>query len=183
MGKLKLYTYSDYFALADGKRYELIHGELIEMAPAPNDKHQRIEVNLVYYLKGYIKQHQLGGHLRCAPYDVILSDHDVVQPDLLFISGERANILRENNCEGAPDLAVEILSPRSVESDRNTKAQLYFEHGVMEYWIVDPTTECVEVHRRGDSGFTLHAKYQHEALIRSQVFLNLDLQAKQAFED
>ena len=86
------------------------------------------------------------------PLDVVLSPRDVVVPDLLFVSAERASILTEANVQAAPDLAIEILSPSSRRSDELRKRDLYERHGVREYWIVDPEAESVKVFRRGDAG-------------------------------
>ena len=79
------------------------------------------------------------------PFDVVLSDTDVVQPDLLFVSNERANIITDENIQGAPDLVVEILSPSTAERDQTFKRSLYAKHGVKEYWLVDTDAKTVTV--------------------------------------
>ena len=103
------FTIQDYMATPEDKRYQLLDGELI-LAPAPTTRHQRIILELSVFLNEFIRERNLG-MLFFAPTDVVLSDHDVVQPDIFFISSERANILTEANVQGAPDLVVEILSP------------------------------------------------------------------------
>ena len=75
----------------------------------------------------------------------MLSDTDVVQPDLLFVSNERAHIITDENVQGAPDLVVEILSPSTAERDKTFKRSLYAKHGVKEYWLVDTDAETVTV--------------------------------------
>ena len=75
------------------------------------------------------------------PTDVLLSDHDVVQPDLIFVSRERKHVITDANIQGAPDLVVEILSPSTASRDWRDKLDLYERHGVAEYWLVDPVSE------------------------------------------
>jgi Uma2 family endonuclease len=92
-----------------------------------------------------------------APFDVVFSDFDVVEPDLLYISRERASVLTERHVRGAPDLVVEILSPGTRRTDEITKRKLYERFGVQEYWIVDPELETIKVYRRADQAFALVA--------------------------
>lgn len=87
-----------------------------------------------------------------APYDAILSQHDVVQPDLVFVSEERRHLITESNLQGAPDLAVEVVSPASRERDFGVKRKLYAQFGVREHWLVDPGENVVEVYSLGLTG-------------------------------
>ena len=137
------YTYADYLETSDDERYELLNGELI-MAAAPLIAHQYILIKLVAKVETFVDERNLGT-VYCAPFDVVLSDTNVVQPDLLFISNERAQIITPDNIQGAPDLVVEILSPATAERDRSVKFELYAEHGVQEYWIVDPDARSITV--------------------------------------
>ena len=90
-----------------------------------------------------------------APCDVILSDNDVVQPDLLFVSHEREHLLSSSqNVRGAPDLVIEILSPSTAEKDRGYKRTLYAKHGVAEYWLVDPVAETIQIQRQRAGALT-----------------------------
>jgi Uma2 family endonuclease len=142
---LKL-TYEDYLYLPeDGKRHELIDGEHY-VTPAPTLKHQAIVANLVFYLKGLVRDRRLG-RLWPSPVDVILSEVDVVQPDVVFVSSARQAIAIDANVQGAPDLVIEILSPGTRRTDLVTKRHLYEKHGVLEYWVIDPELETVQVHR------------------------------------
>ena len=134
-------TYQDYLNMDGDERYELIDGELI-MVGAPNEAHQTASVFLVSRMFMFADDRELGKVLH-APYDVILSDTDVVQPDILFVSNERAHIRTPANIRGAPDLVVEILSPSSTSRDWREKFELYSKHGVKEYWIVDPENRVV----------------------------------------
>ena len=136
-------TYEDYLNTPDDERYELINGELI-MAPSPRWAHQYADMEIGSILHTFVKRHNLG--VVCsAPFDVVLSDTDVVQPDLLFVSRERLHIITEDNIQGAPDLAVEILSPSTSARDRGYKRDLYAKHGVKEYWQVDTDAKRITV--------------------------------------
>ena len=146
-------TYEDYCAIADDKRYELLNGDLM-MVPAPNIKHQRVLGRLYIELTRFTRQHGLG-EVFVAPCDVVLSDTDVVQPDLLFISRAREHAITDENVRGAPDLVIEILSPSTADRDVGYKHDLYGRHGVLEYWIVDPMAETVAVHRQRDGRLEL----------------------------
>ena len=144
-------TYADYLETSDDERYELLHGELV-MAPAPREIHQSILGRLHIDMGVFLDEHNLG-YIYFSPFDVVLSDENVVQPDLLFISNERAHIITPENIQGAPDLVVEILSPATAERDRNVKFELYAEHGVHEYWIVDPDARTITVFLLDEGAF------------------------------
>jgi Uma2 family endonuclease len=134
----------------DGPRHELIDGELVLM-PSPVTAHQRALGRIFAKLTIHIEAHGLGEAF-IAPLDVHLDEHNVLQPDLLFLSNERSD-RAQRWIEGAPDLAVEVLSPSTESRDLGVKKELYVKHGVREYWIVDPDAETVEVHalERGTS--------------------------------
>jgi Uma2 family endonuclease len=137
-------TYEDYRHFPDdGKRHEIIDGDHY-VTPAPKTKHQRIALNLTIALGSFVKQHGMGLIL-AAPCDVILSDENVLQPDLLFISSGRVAIVTEANIQGAPDLIVEIISEATRKRDEVTKRKLYERFGVREYWIVDPVAKQITV--------------------------------------
>ncbi len=136
-------TYEDYLNTPDDERYELIDGELI-MSPSPRMAHQEADMEIGSILHTFVKLRNLG-KVYSAPFDVVLSDTDVVQPDLLFVSRERLHIITEDNIQGAPDLAVEILSPSTSARDRGYKRDLYAKHGVKEYWQVDTDAKRITV--------------------------------------
>jgi Uma2 family endonuclease len=136
-------TYEDYAKTPDDERWELLDGELI-MAPSPNEAHQSVQAQLGFRLMGFVVERDLG-KVYFSPFDVVLSDTDVVQPDLIFVSREREHIITHANIQGAPDLVVEILSPSTAQRDRGVKRRLYAEHGVKEYWQVEPETQTVTV--------------------------------------
>jgi len=149
-------TYEDYVLIPDdGKRHEIIDGEHYVTA-APFIRHQRIARRLASRLDGFLREHPLGEYF-FAPADVILSPHDIVQPDLLFISNERASILTEKNVQGAPDLVIEILSERNRRLDEVIKRQAYERFGAREYWIFDPRRKTAQVWERIAEGLRRRA--------------------------
>jgi Uma2 family endonuclease len=144
-------SYADLLAFPeDGKRHELIDGEHF-MSAAPTLRHQAVLRNLFAALHGFVRARGLG-EVFFAPVDVLLSEHDVVEPDLLYVSRERLAILEERFVRGAPDLAVEVTSPWTRPTDLGRKRRAYFEHGFGEYWIVDPTPQTIEILRGSDWG-------------------------------
>ena len=146
------FTYDDFVHFPnDGKRHEIIDGEHY-VTPSPNTRHQAISRNLLVSIAVYLKQHPVG-EVFGAPFDVVLSDLDVVEPDLLYVSRERLDVLTADHVRGAPDLVVEILSPGTRRTDEITKRKLYERFGVQEYWVVDPELDTIKVYRRGESGF------------------------------
>lgn len=156
------FTYEDYLLFPEnGKRHELIDGEHY-MTPAPGTKHQRISRKLLTAFENFLK-HKKVGEIFDAPFDVILSDVDVVQPDLLFISRDRASIITEKNIQGAPDLVIEIISETTRKTDEVIKRKLYERFGVQEYWVIDPELESVKVYRMVDQKYTRVAELTLEA--------------------
>ena len=150
-------TYADYCLTPDDERYELLDGELA-MSPSPNRAHQSICLELGALLHIFTKESGLG-KIFIAPFDVVLSNLDVVQPDLLFVSNERAYIVTEDNIRGAPDLVVEIVSPSTATRDRTRKRALYARYGVREYWLVDPDARTITVLLLDDGAFAEAARY------------------------
>ena len=149
-------TYADYLALPGDERYELLDGELVLVA-SPNEPHQRAAKRLAWQLLPVEEQGL--GQVYFAPFDVLLSDTEVVQPDLMFISQEREEIITHANVQGAPDLVVEILSPSTASRDWTRKREMYARHGVKELWIVDPEARIVWVMLLRDGDFELTGVY------------------------
>jgi Uma2 family endonuclease len=144
------FTYEDYLEFPDdGRRHELIDGEHF-VTPAPVRRHQKLSMRLGSAIETWLREHPVG-EVYAAPLDVILSDVDVVEPDLLFVSKERADILGKW-VHGAPDLVIEILSPSTRRADEVAKRRLYERAGVREYWIVDGEIEVVKIYRRQADG-------------------------------
>lgn len=137
------FTYHDYLFLSDEKRAEIIDGDLI-MEPSPGYGHQLVVKNIVKLLDRYVGLLKLGVVIP-SPVDVILSEDNIVLPDVVYISREHYGIIRKQ-VHGAPDLIVEVISSRHAGRDRELKMKLYAGHGVAEYWIADPETMTVEVY-------------------------------------
>ena len=146
-------TYEDFLLFPDdGQRHELIDGEHY-VTPSPNRKHQRISGNLYLLIGMWLETHPIG-QIYFAPFDVIFSMFDVVEPDLLYMSNERAaRVLSDANVKGAPELVVEIGSEGTRGRDETIKRRLYERSGVAEYWMVDPEIDVVRVYRRGANSF------------------------------
>jgi len=139
-------TVADYKNLPEtGPRYQLIEGDLYA-APAPNRFHQDISRNLGVTLANYLSARPIGV-LYDAPFDVYLTETDVFQPDLLIVLNENRGILTETGAEGAPDIVVEILSPKTRDLDLVNKKRIYARAGVKELWIIDPDQKELIVYR------------------------------------
>jgi len=142
--------YSDYVAAPDdGKCYQIVQGDLF-VTPSPSPRHQRISRRLQKQLENYFHVRLLG-EVFDAPIDLILTNHDVLVPDLLVVS-EPKHITRRG-IEGPPLLVVEILSPSTQKQDRGVKARRYAELGVEHYWIVFPEEKRVECYRQAGGAF------------------------------
>ena len=141
-------TYDDYVLFPDdGKRHELIDGEHF-VTPSPNTKHQTIVINLAGMIWQYLQRQPIG-RVFAAPFDVVFSDFDVVEPDLLYVSTKRAaDVLTAKHVRGAPDLVVEIGSKGTRKRDETIKRRLYERFGVAEYWVVDPELDATKVYRQ-----------------------------------
>jgi len=180
---LKL-TYEDYLYFPeDGKRHELIDGEHY-VSPAPNLKHQTAVVNLTSDLRDFVRPRNLG-RVWTAPVDVLLSDYDVVQPDLVFLSKDRMDLAADGaNIKGAPDLVVEVFSPTTRRTDAITKRNLYQKFGVQEYWLVDPELEIIQVHRLTEGFYRREAELSTEQrdVLTSPLFPGLEIALAEVFE-
>jgi len=178
----KTYTYEDYLKLPDDRnRYEIINGELI-MTPAPKMIHQKISGNMELQLRLFVKKNKLG-EVFDTPCDVFLTQKDIVQPDILFVSNENKKIITEDNIKGAPDLAIEVLSPTTAYYDLIEKKELYEKFGVREYWIVDYKKHWVEVHVLKNKKYELHQREEKlEKKINSNLLKGFELQLKEIFK-
>jgi len=156
-------TYDDFVRLPeDGQRHELIDGEHY-VTPSPNESHQRTSGNLHYAIRSWLKAHPIG-RVYYAPFNVVFSDFDVVEPDLLYVSRERAAVaLTPQHVRGVPELVVEIASKGTRKRDETVKRRLYERSGVTEYWVVDPANEVVRVYSRTAAGFARPVEHSREA--------------------
>jgi Uma2 family endonuclease len=146
------FTYEDFLLFPDdGKRHEIIDGEHY-LTPSPNTHHQRLVGRLYYAIETSLRAQPGTGQIFVAPFDVILSNWDIVEPDLLFIAADQADILTDKNVQGPPALVVEIFSRGTRKRDEQIKRHLFERSGVREYWVVDPELDVVTVFRRADDG-------------------------------
>ncbi|MBM2838581.1 MAG: hypothetical protein HW415_1206 [Deltaproteobacteria bacterium] len=173
------YTYADYYAIQDDKRYEVHEGELM-MVPAPLTAHQRISRKIERIIDDFVTKNDLG-EVFDAPTDVVLAEDVVVQPDILFISKERAGIIGEKAVMGAPDMVVEILSPSSIYSDTVRKKGFYQRYGVREYWLVFPEEKAIEVLTLEGDLYKELDSAKDEGKVRSKVLNGLEVNIKDVF--
>ena len=172
-------TYQDYANTPDDKRYELIDGVLITV-PAPNVPHQDSQASLGSRMRVFVERHDLGKVL-FAPTDVVLTDTDIVQPDVLFISNEREHIITEANIQGAPDLVVEILSPSTAKHDWQAKRDLYAKHGVKEYWLADPANKIVWIMLLRDGALEIVETYASGDVLISPTLTGFEVSVDDLF--
>ena len=134
----------------DGNRYELYDGELW-MVPAPILLHQIVIGRLHLALVEHVRQH--GGAVFAAPLDIVLSEYNVVQPDVVYFGvGTTARLDPFEYIRFPPDTAFEVLSPSTARNDRGRKRQLMARYGVTEYWILDPLAKTIEISRLNEAG-------------------------------
>jgi Uma2 family endonuclease len=177
----KVYTYQDYLDLPDdGNKYEIIEGELI-MSPAPFTIHQIVKGNLYFEMRKFIVDKKIGT-IFDAPTDVVLSETNIVQPDILFILKDNSYIITDANIKGVPDLVVEVISPSTGYYDLTSKKDIYEKFGVREYWIVDPKKQRIEIYENTGQKFELNQRAEKEGKITSQVLKGLQLSLKKIFE-
>lgn len=165
--------YSDYAGIPpDGKRYEILDGDLL-VTPAPSPLHQRASKRLQRQLEAYFESRALGEVFN-APIDVILTPHDVFQPDLVVVTDPRH--ISPRGIEAPPLLVVEILSPSSQDQDRGAKARRYAQLGIVHYWIVDPNIPRIECYRVQSGRYALVAQSEGSASLAHPDFPDLLLQ-------
>jgi Uma2 family endonuclease len=146
-GSARKLTYEDLLAMPDdGLRHEIIDGVLY-VSPSPNRPHQFTVGKLYQAIANYLDTNPVG-EAYLSPFDVVFTRHDVVQPDLIFVTAARLSVLTERNVSGSPDLAVEVLSPGTRRVDLKLKRELFEREGVIEYWIIDPIEGTIDVMRR-----------------------------------
>lgn len=154
--------YDDYAGIpSDRNRYEIMDGDLF-VAPAPSPVHQRVSRRLRRILEDYFHGLQLGEVFN-APIDVILGQHDVVQPDMVVVADPAQVSAR--GIEGAPFLVVEILSPSTAKQDQTVKARRYAAFGVPHYWMVDPEARRLERYRLTAGDYAMVVQAEGDALL------------------
>ncbi|HUR32373.1 MAG TPA: Uma2 family endonuclease [Vicinamibacterales bacterium] len=178
-------TWDDYALFPDdGKRHELIDGEHY-VTPAPVRTHQVIVLNIASSIRSHLRAHPVG-HVYVSPFDVILSNYDVVQPDVLYLSRERERTVETSPwVRGAPSLVVEVGSPATRKRDETIKRRLYAQHGVDEYWIVDPDLNRVTILRRAGEVFAHAAELTLDAgeVLTTPLLPDWQMPLRHVFED
>jgi len=176
------FTYEDYLKLPDdGKVYQIIDGEVF-MAPAPTPNHQRIVLQMTIRLSAFVNEKGLG-EVFIAPCDVVLSEENIVQPDILFVSSQRAHIIGERYISGPPDLVVEVLSPGTEKIDRVLKRGLYERYGVKELWFVSPERREIQVLRLVRGKFVEHGRFGVGETLISPLLPGLKFDIDEVFAD
>jgi Uma2 family endonuclease len=178
-------TYDDFVQFPDdGRRHELIDGEHY-VTPSPSIRHQRISGNLHWLIRSHLERTGTG-QLFYAPLDVVFSQFDVVEPDLLYFSHARAaEVLTPLHARGAPELVIEIASKGTRKRDETIKRRLYERAGVSEYWVVDPEIDTIRVYRQADGSYGRPVELSREAgdTLTSPLFPGLDLPLERVFGD
>ena len=165
----------------DGRRYELYDGEVI-VVPSPFLRHQRVAAHLEDILRDY--EAATGGLVVHAPFDIVFSEHNVLQPDIVFFTKERRHLLHEwEATRAAPDLAVEILSRSTEVRDRGRKKDILARFAVPECWIVDPAKNSLEIYVLRGSSYELAAIYDERQDIQSPTLANLSFSASRVFAE
>lgn len=144
---------------------------------------RRISRRLFQLLASGLDEHRIG-EVFYAPLDVLFSKFDVVDPDILYVSNERAaELLAGPHITGAPDLVIEIASPGTRQRDETIKRRLYERFGVVEYWIVDPEIDVIRVYRRTGEGFARTHELSHEAgnVLTTPILPGLDIPLARVF--
>ena len=157
----------------DGNRYEVIDGDLY-MTPPPVVIHQRGGGRLYRILGNYLDANPIG-EVFIAPIGLTLDDANGLQPDIVYVSNARRDIVKERGIEGAPDLVVEVLSPSTEARDRGVKWRRYAAAGVPHYWLLAPRTRSLEAYALTESGYELGGTYGPGSMFRAALFPNLDI--------
>lgn len=163
----------------EGYFYELINGEIVKRA-SPDTIHQNTASNLTFFMQAFVREKQLG-KIFFAPYDVYLDEENLVQPDIIFVSSAKADIVRKGCIEGVPDLLVEILSPGTYKMDRGDKLKIYQRLGVLEYWIVDPRSRTIEVHVLKEGFYDLVFLGEEGGEVESEMLAGLKVKVDEVF--
>ncbi len=173
-------TYADYVRFPDdGLRHEIIEGQDY-VTPSPVTRHQRILGNLYHLFRNHLDVH-LVGEVFMAPFDVLLSDINVLVPDLIYVSTARTQLITSKNLQGAPDLVVEILSPGTRSRDQRLKRDVYERAGVGEYWLVDPDRDEIEALRRAGARFLSPQRYQKSEILTTALLPGLEIPLEKVF--
>lgn len=157
----------------DGRRYEIYDGEVF-VVPSPLPLHQIVADNIAELLRAYGQAH--GGIAITSPLDIVFSEYNVLQPDVVFFSAARRRLVKLRQViRDRPDLVVEVLSPSTESTDRGRRLQTFARFGVPEYWIVDPETPSIEVLKLEADAYVLFARATGEDTAASATFPQLEI--------
>jgi Uma2 family endonuclease len=178
----KLLTYEDYARLTppDSSNYELHNGKIITMA-TPIPRHQKISGKLHFFLFGHTLLNNLG-EVYAAPMDTKFTEHDTVQPDLLFISKDRLHIIGEKKIEEAPDFVIEIMSPGNTPKEMVYKKELYESCGVREYWIIYPKKSIIRQFENKNNTFVQVGEFGLDDTVHSFVVKDFKVKVRDILE-
>lgn len=175
----KKLTYQDYLKFDDDKRYELVNGELFEMSPSPTPEYQRISREIEYLIIKFLKENNIG-EVFDAPLDIVFDEETVLQPDLIYVSQNNLNIIKDR-IYGIPDLVVEIVSSSSINYDNRIKFELYEKYKVKEYWIVDPKYKMIEIFTLENDKYNSYCSVIEEGEIASKIIEGFKFNIKEIF--
>jgi Uma2 family endonuclease len=175
--KEKSHNIKDYKLLPEGAPYQLIEGELV-MTPAPNPRHQIILGNIVEKVRQYTKG---SGITIFSPVDLYFGEENAYQPDMVYITKQRREIIKDDGIYGTPDLVVEILSPSTAYYDLRKKFRIYEKYGVREYWIVDPEMDSVDVYLNEQGHFSLTGKAEGKGELESSLLKGFKVTLDEVF--
>ena len=165
----------------DGRRYELYDGEVV-VVPSPLPLHQIVHARLVDVLRAHASLD--GGLCLYAPLDIVFSDYDVLQPDIVYFKPERRHLVDPRSViRHPPDLCIEILSPSTAKRDRGRKMETCARFGVKEYWIVDPRAGALEAHELAGVRYHLRQRWAHADLVWSPLLPGLSFSVRILFQD
>ena len=176
-----LITRADYEDMPQGPPYyQVIEGDLI-MWPAPDTFHQSIAGRLHGVVWQFLEKHPVG-EVFIGPLDVFLTEVNVYQPDVIFISNKRRSIITKRGLEGAPDLVVEVLSPGTARFDKGSKRKIYARMGVSELWLVDPIPELIHVYHLSRNAEVPVATYDAKATLKTPLLPGLRIRVGSIFK-
>ncbi|MDB5910611.1 MAG: hypothetical protein JWP34_4725 [Massilia sp.] len=155
-----------------GVRLELVNGE-VAASPSPTPSHSHVVVNLITILNTHILAHDLGELHQ--DVDTILDRFNVRRPDVLFFAKSRTHLIGDKAMEGPPDLAVEVISPSSVDVDREDKFAQYREAGVAHYWIIDPALKTIETWKLEGGQYVAAGRGQGAVTVKLAPFVDLEI--------
>ena len=178
----KRYTARDFEQMPAGPPYfELVNNHLV-LEPSPELPHQNSSIRLASRMFNFVEDNGLGLVLE-APMDVELDDDNVFQPDILFISNARLDIIKKGRkIKGAPDLVVEILSTNK-KYDQEEKKYVYELHDVLEFWLVDVKKKQVEVYENVRKEFVLLQKAYVGDMVQSKILPGFEVAAAYLFRE